>query len=69
MDQIQPYETFDLHTSPANYDVETQQYNPMRGNGWYCPQMIQYCLDLKFIKSVRHQICCVCESINQARLL
>lgn len=49
MDQVQPYEPCDIHTSPGLYYVETTQYNPMRGNGWYTPQMIQYCLDVKLI--------------------
>ena len=47
MDQVQPYEPCDTHTSPGFYYVETTQYHPMRGNGWYTPQMIQYCLDFE----------------------
>ena len=34
MDQVQPYEYLDKHTSPAKFYVETTQYVPMRRNGW-----------------------------------
>ena len=31
------------------YYVESGNYKPMRGNGWYYHNMIEYCLDNKII--------------------
>jgi len=34
---------------PGLYFVETSNYVPMRGNGWYSQPMIEYCLNEKII--------------------
>lgn len=46
MDQPKPYKN---HTCAGKYYVETDQYMPMHGNGWYDYPMIKYCLDLQLI--------------------
>ena len=35
---------------PGKYYVETEQYFPLRGNGWYSHPMIEYCLTNKLIQ-------------------
>ena len=35
---------------PGLYYVETENYMPLRGNGWYYHNMICYCLDMDIIK-------------------
>jgi len=46
MDKITPYdENKPLRT--GCYYVETDQYFPMRGVGWYSLPMIEYCLENK----------------------
>ena len=37
-------------TLPGLYYVETEQYFPLRGNGWYSQPMINYCIENKLIK-------------------
>ena len=48
MDQPKKYNG---QTSTGKYYVETNQYFPMHGNGWYDYPMIRYCLDEKLIVS------------------
>ena len=49
MDKVEPYdENKPLRT--GCYYVETDQYFPMRGVGWYSLPMIEYCLENKLIK-------------------
>ena len=40
------------------YFVETMNYVPMRGNGWYSQPMIEYCLESGLIKEtdIKHVI-------------
>ena len=33
------------YDKPGLYYVETDQYFPMRGNGWYSHAMINYCIE------------------------
>ena len=49
MDKVEAYdENKQLRT--GCYYVETDQYFPMRGVGWYSLPMIEYCLENKLIK-------------------
>ena len=48
MDRVVRYNK-DIHNKTGIYYVETQQYFPMHGNGWYSLPMIDYCLKLGLI--------------------
>jgi hypothetical protein len=47
MDRVEIYKNDPL--TAGSYYVETKQYFPMRGNGWYSEPMIKYCLDKNLI--------------------
>jgi hypothetical protein len=46
MDKLEIYND---HTCPGIYYVETKNYFPMRGNGWYYNNMIDYALENNII--------------------
>ena len=46
MDKLEPYKN---HSCPGVYYVQTKNYFPMRGNGWYYNNMIEYALTEKLI--------------------
>jgi hypothetical protein len=46
MDKLEPYKN---HSCPGVYYVQTKNYFPMRGNGWYYNNMIEYALAEKLI--------------------
>ena len=47
MDKIEIYNGD--YTRPGLYNVETDNYFPLRGNGWYSEAMISYCLETNII--------------------
>ena len=49
MDSVQPYNNNKI--DPGIYYIETNNYLPLRGNGWYYHNMVNYCLDQKYIKN------------------
>ena len=50
MDQPAVYRQGKGYWRPGIYYVETRQYMPMRGNGWYSHAMIQYCMQQGLIE-------------------
>jgi len=50
MDQPAVYREGMGYKRPGIYYVETRQYMPMRGNGWYSHAMIQYCMQQGLIE-------------------
>jgi hypothetical protein len=46
MDKLEPYKN---HSCPGVYYVQTKNYFPMRGDGWYYNNMIEYALTEKLI--------------------
>ena len=48
MDQREVFKS-DTIKKPGLYYVETEQYFPFRGNGWYSQPMVEYGLNLKVI--------------------
>ena len=57
MDKITPYDENKPLRTGCHY-VETEQYFPMRGNGWYSLPMIEYCSENKLInyKDIKNNI-------------
>ena len=46
MDDVQILKPFiSSYDKPDLYYVETKQYFPMRGHGWYSHAMVKYCID------------------------
>ena len=48
MDEVKPFNSKEFNTCGWFY-VESKQYFPLRGNGWYSYPIIKYCIDEKLI--------------------
>jgi len=49
MDQVRIYNSRDGYNCPGLFFVESLNYFPLRGNGWYSQAMITYCISTKII--------------------
>ena len=46
MDEVEAFKpSASAHDKPGLYYIETDQYFPVRGNGWYSHAMVKICVD------------------------
>ena len=58
MDEVKPFD-ISMSIDAGIYFVETDNYFPLRGNGWYSHAMIDYVFSKNIIHKRKYSMCCI----------